>query len=198
MAFAQRHGPHNPSWVAAFMNFMIAVPCLTLAANVVATTLVLWRICTYYFTVKKLERFEGGPDVQEMHGGAQYYRLLIIIIESGGMYCLTWLLLLSFEFAGSPAVHICLSIIGQLTGIYPTLIIVLVSLNLTQDNVQVLNDTGIEFGRGTMRLSTFSRTVNFTSTHDSHGLNGSSSGGDCDTGIAITTEDGGQCVTDIT
>jgi hypothetical protein len=44
MAFAQHHGPHNPKWVAAFMNFMIAVPCLTLAANVVATGLVLWRI----------------------------------------------------------------------------------------------------------------------------------------------------------
>jgi hypothetical protein len=153
MAFAQRHGPHNPSWVAAFMKFMIAVPCLTLAANVVATTLVLWRIwcvqetsliliqcgptlignfsSTYYFTVKKLERFEGGPDVQEMHGGAQYYRLLIIIIESGGMYCLTWLLLLSFEFAGSPAVHICLSIIGQLT--------VRLLFTFTMDNVDRLN-----------------------------------------------------------
>lgn len=74
----------------------------------------------------------------------------------------------------------------------------LVSLNLTQDHVQGLNDTGIEFGRGTVQLSTFSRTVNFTSAHDSHSLDGRSSGGDCETGIAVTTEDGGQCVTDMT
>jgi hypothetical protein len=75
---------------------------------------------------------------------------------------------------------------------------VLVSLNLTQDHVQGLNDTGIQFGGSTLQLSTFSRTVNFTSAHDSHGLGGSSSGGNCEIGIAVTTEDGGQCVTDIT
>ena len=45
----------------------------------------------------------------------QYRRLLKIIIGSGALYCLAWLLLLGFSASGSPVAHILLSIIGQLT-----------------------------------------------------------------------------------
>ena len=42
-------------------------------------------------------------------------RLLKILIESGGMYCLTWLILLCLVLTGSMASHIFLTIVGQLT-----------------------------------------------------------------------------------
>jgi hypothetical protein len=49
------------------------------------------------------------------HGGTRYHRLMKIIIESGGMYCLTWLILLCLVLSGSTAMHVFISIIGQLT-----------------------------------------------------------------------------------
>jgi hypothetical protein len=45
----------------------------------------------------------------------RYHRLLKILIESGGMYCLTWLILLCLIVTGSDAAHVFLGIIGQLT-----------------------------------------------------------------------------------
>jgi hypothetical protein len=65
---------------------------------------------------------------------------------------------------------------------------VLVSLNLTHDHWDVLSgqsNSGIQFDRGAMQLSSFSRTVSFTVAHNSSGLGGG--GGDCEAGIAITT-----------
>lgn len=37
------------------------------------------------------------------HVGVRYRRLLKILIESGGMYCLTWLILLCLNVTNSPA-----------------------------------------------------------------------------------------------
>jgi hypothetical protein len=48
-------------------------------------------------------------------GGERYHRLLKILIESGGMYCLTWLVLLCLVVTGSPTERIFMSIISQLT-----------------------------------------------------------------------------------
>ena len=68
-----------------------------------------------YFTANKVERLGGRSDAPVIQGTAQYHRLLLIIIESGGMYCLTVLLFLCFVVTGSPAKHITFSILGQLT-----------------------------------------------------------------------------------
>jgi hypothetical protein len=55
---------------------------------------------------------------------------------------------------------------NRVQGIYPTLIIVLVSLNLTQERVQgPAIDTGIKFNSGVAPDTTFSRTVSFTLGH---------------------------------
>lgn len=47
--------------------------------------------------------------------GAQCHRLLKVIIESGGMYCVTWLILLCLVLTNSIFSHIFLSIVAQLT-----------------------------------------------------------------------------------
>ncbi|KAI0301624.1 hypothetical protein B0F90DRAFT_1817086 [Multifurca ochricompacta] len=186
MAFAQSRASTDPNYLTLFEKSMIVLPCLTLATNVAATTLVLWRVCALHFSMKKLEHHGTAAS----HGTVQYRRLLKILIESGGLYCLTWLLLLCFILSGSPAAHVCLSIIGQLTGIYPTLIIVLVSLNLTQDHIQgPVVDTGIKFDRNAVANSTLTRTVSFTLAHASR----NPYDGDGEVGVALVTGDGAEC-----
>jgi len=48
-------------------------------------------------------------------GGVRYRRLLKILIESGGLYCLTWLILLCLVLKHSTAQHVFCSILGPLT-----------------------------------------------------------------------------------
>lgn len=69
--------------------------------------------------MKRAERFDGlagfaGSSIIGK-GGVRYRRLLKVLIESGGMYCLTWLILLCLNATRSSASHIFFSIIGQLT-----------------------------------------------------------------------------------
>jgi hypothetical protein len=64
--------------------------------------------------MRRAERLDGISSLIGQ-GGARYRRLLKILIESGGMYCLTWLILLCLILTESKAQHIFLSIIGQLT-----------------------------------------------------------------------------------
>jgi hypothetical protein len=64
--------------------------------------------------MRRAERLDGlGSLIGQ--GGTRYRRLLKILIESGGMYCLTWLILLCLILTGSMASHVFLTIIGQLT-----------------------------------------------------------------------------------
>ena len=134
MAFSQARAFHDKDYGTVFQKFIIALPSLTLATNVVATSLVLSRVLYgVYFVLAQCA--PGGwltclsalqvsmkraqrPDHLNFtigHGGARYRRLMKIIIESGGMYCLTWLILLCLVLSGSTAMHVLLSIIGQLT-----------------------------------------------------------------------------------
>ncbi|KAI0250684.1 hypothetical protein BJV78DRAFT_547753 [Lactifluus subvellereus] len=198
MASAQRHGPSNPDWVAVFMKSMIVLPCLTLATNVASTTLVLWRVYALNSTMRKVERLEANPNVPPAaYRSVQYHRLLKIIIESGALYCITWTLLLGFIASGSPVSHVVLSVVGQLTGIYPTLIIVLVSLNLTHDHVQGQADSRIKFDGNTIPMTTFTRTISFSAAHNSYGLGSSSGGSNSGAGPMIATGGGEECVVDI-
>ncbi|KAF8496499.1 hypothetical protein F5888DRAFT_391838 [Russula emetica] len=113
-AFAQSRAYHEPNFAAAFEKTMIALPSLTLATNVAATSLVLSRIFALHIMMRRAERLDGlGSLIGQ--GGTRYRRLLKILIESGGMYCLTWLILLCLILTGSTASHIFLTIIGQLT-----------------------------------------------------------------------------------
>ena len=111
---------------------MIAVPPLTLATNITATALILWRVwCVFLFlapipyglgiyfcsfgVLSALHLSMKHHGVTASHNTGQIRHLLEILIESGGLYCVTWLILLCFILTGSPASHVCLSILGQLT-----------------------------------------------------------------------------------
>jgi hypothetical protein len=56
LAFAQVRASHDPSYANAFQNSMIALPCLTLATNVAATFLVLFRILCAFLICAYLTR----------------------------------------------------------------------------------------------------------------------------------------------
>jgi hypothetical protein len=139
MAFAQVRALQDPGYATAFQKSMIALPSLTLATNLVATSLILSRVlcvfpipslfsflCLFHtgpdrrvvsalqYSIRKAERGHGRGSLIG-HGGVRYHRLLKILIESGGMYCLTWLILLCLIVTGSDAAHVFLGIIGQLT-----------------------------------------------------------------------------------
>ncbi|KAH9048417.1 hypothetical protein EDB84DRAFT_1556872 [Lactarius hengduanensis] len=159
-AVAQSRALADPSYLTVFNIFMIALPSLTLATNVTATALILWRILRA--SIRTVEHHGAVT-----HGTVQLHRLLKILIESGGLYCLTWLLLLCFNLTGYPASHVFLSIIGQLTGIYPTLIIVLVSINLTQDRIQgPVYESAIRFDRNPQ--ASLAHTVSVTLAYGPH------------------------------
>lgn len=64
-----------------------------------------------YFYRKKVERH--GDTV--IHSTGQLGRLIKILIESGGLYSLTWVFLLCLIVTKSPVSHVFLGIIGQLT-----------------------------------------------------------------------------------
>jgi hypothetical protein len=53
MAVAHSQVPADPSYLTAFKKFMIAVPSLTLATNITATALILWRVwCVFLFLAR--------------------------------------------------------------------------------------------------------------------------------------------------
>jgi hypothetical protein len=177
--------------------------------------------------VKRAERLDRlGSLIGQ--GGTRYRRLLKMLIESGGMYCLTWLILLCLIITGSMASHVFLAIIGQLTvsnsgfsgppslgsrlipdvfflltgarqGIYPTLIIVLVSLNLAQDrDTQGPVDTGLKFSPSTVNGPT--RTVSFSLAHAPSSSAAIVNKGDVESGgieLAAEARSGRVCVTKI-
>ncbi|KAI9509300.1 hypothetical protein F5148DRAFT_1283086 [Russula earlei] len=195
LAYAQVRAGYDPYYAAALQKYMIALPSITLATNVSATLLVLSRVVALQLSLRRAERHDRFAPLVGA-GGVRYRRLLKILIESGGMYCLTWLILLCLVLKGSTAQHVFFSIIGQLTGIYPTLIIVLVSLNMTQERVKgTVVDAGIKFrvSSDPAPRSTFTRTVSFTVDHpgDANGADD----GDLETGVRIVS--GARCGDDI-
>jgi len=189
MAFSQVRASHDKLYGDAFQKFIIALPCLTLATNVAATSLVLSRVHALQISVRRTDCPECLNSV--IGHGVRYRRLVKIIIESGGMYCLTWLILLCLVLSRSTVMHVFLSIIGQLTGIYPTLIIVLVSLNTTPDCHVVQGpviDTGIKFENSNVAPET-TRTRTFSYVLGQAGSSGATVG-DVETGGAFDTEAG--------
>ncbi|KAH7873037.1 uncharacterized protein C8R40DRAFT_414280 [Lentinula edodes] len=70
--------------------------------------------------------------VDVLVNGPRYYGALFLVIESGGIYCIAVILVIIFFVQSSNVVIILADMLAHLTGIYPTVIIVLVCLKLTQ------------------------------------------------------------------
>ncbi|KAI0645766.1 hypothetical protein C8Q79DRAFT_715227 [Trametes meyenii] len=95
---------------------------LSLATNVVVTVLIALRVW-YMF------RLGSGSS------NFRYWRVLVIIIESGMIYSVALVCEITLYFLGSNAFYIVYDPIAQLTAITPTMIIVLAAMQLTSSDV---------------------------------------------------------------
>ncbi|PCH40268.1 hypothetical protein WOLCODRAFT_23952 [Wolfiporia cocos MD-104 SS10] len=95
---------------------------LSLATNMVVTGLVALRV--WYIL-----RLSGGT------AGFRYWRILVIIVESGMIYSVALICEVTLYFLGLNSFYIVYDPIGQLTGIVPTMILVLAGLELTTNDV---------------------------------------------------------------
>jgi len=96
---------------------------LSLTTNVVVTALVALRV--WYML-----RLSGGP------ANFRYWRILVIVVESGMIYSVALICEVTLYFLGLNSFYIVYDPIGQLTGIVPTMIIVLAGLQMTTIDVQ--------------------------------------------------------------
>ncbi|KAM5535136.1 hypothetical protein V8D89_011222 [Ganoderma adspersum] len=93
---------------------------LSLVTNVVVTTLIAARI--WFIT-----RESGGAVTSQF----RYTKVLLLVIESAMIYSAALLVEITLYFIGSNAFYIVYDPIAQLTGIVPTMIIVMSALGLT-------------------------------------------------------------------
>ncbi|KAE9401127.1 hypothetical protein BT96DRAFT_856720 [Gymnopus androsaceus JB14] len=118
-------------------NIQTATYCIAVATTLAATILIGIKSWRYRYTTKSLLSWQGGTTKVE--------RVMILLIESGMLYCLFFLvqLLMSISSlnkridakAGSTfALTMFVYMTSEIVGIYPTLIIILVHSNKTMIN----------------------------------------------------------------
>ncbi|TFY83367.1 hypothetical protein EWM64_g652 [Hericium alpestre] len=133
-----------------FAKFSYAFGALTVTTNAFVTAVIAYHTWSAAASLKRHHRF-----IKNVLGiyTNPYRKLLVLLIESGALYCATWvstfsclpgivsgthplteanqLTLIVLLATQSPGIYILNDVTAQLTGIYPTLIIVLVCLELT-------------------------------------------------------------------
>ncbi|OJT13692.1 hypothetical protein TRAPUB_9791 [Trametes pubescens] len=133
---------------------------LSLVTNVVVTTLIAARI---WFTTRETKEFG-------LQSSFRYTKVLVLIVESAMIYSFALIVEITLYFIGSNAFYIVYDPIAQLTGIVPTMIIVMSVLGLTAgdfESAATRRGTGPGAGAATTHMSTMrfehGRTVTFTS-----------------------------------
>jgi len=114
---------YHSAFAPALVRWNGSLFSLSLATNIVVTGLVALRAW-------HLLRLSGGV------AGFRYWRILVIVIESGMIYSIALICEVTLYFLGLNSFYIVYDPIGQLTGIVPTMIIVLAGLSLTSNDVQ--------------------------------------------------------------
>ncbi|KAI0068049.1 hypothetical protein BV25DRAFT_1911078 [Artomyces pyxidatus] len=107
-------------WIVSWMVSNVAM-------NAAATGVV-----TYFAWLYRDVRRTLGPSASRPH-----FILFLLVIESGSLYCCTFAVLLILFTLGIDGAYILNHMIPQLTGIYPTLIIVLICLKLTRGDITI-------------------------------------------------------------
>ncbi|KAI0054231.1 hypothetical protein BV25DRAFT_1782085, partial [Artomyces pyxidatus] len=92
----------------------------TLATNVCATLLIAYKAWHYRVAVK--------AHLNEDNAATKVEKILALLVESGVVYCVMWILyvLAAFRIFPNPGPSIMDGIMVQVSGIYPTVIIILV------------------------------------------------------------------------
>ncbi|KAI0056933.1 hypothetical protein BV25DRAFT_1920576 [Artomyces pyxidatus] len=122
----------------------------TLGTNVVATSLIAYKAWRHRAFIR--ENLIGLSSVTKVQ------KILALLVESGIIYCIVWIFYLLASFRVFPAVGFAVmdSIMVQIAGIYPTIIIVLVSLQKSHCEEYSRYDVGetLRFATAPGRTST--------------------------------------------
>ncbi|KAH8822290.1 hypothetical protein DL96DRAFT_1620639 [Flagelloscypha sp. PMI_526] len=100
--------------------------CSVLITNVLCTGLISWKVALHHRALSK-----AGLG----HLASTYRWIALIICESGALYLAAWILFILFAVIDHPAILTITDMLAQLTGIVPTLVVVLVSMKA--DSVSV-------------------------------------------------------------
>ncbi|KAF7791658.1 hypothetical protein EIP86_002680 [Pleurotus ostreatoroseus] len=107
------YDPNTTMWVEIF-------GAVTFSANLYAIGIIAFKAWEH-------ERALNGVWFRE----GRFHRALLIVIESGAVYCLTLVIIMILIAAGDDfGVVIVIDILAHLTGIYPSIILVLVAAKL--------------------------------------------------------------------
>ncbi|KAK0430688.1 hypothetical protein EV421DRAFT_244984 [Armillaria borealis] len=105
----------------------IATMMLTTMTNLFATSLIAYRTWSHHRLLRSLTGKSGIVQLCKPNG------ILALLIESGVFYCCTWLATIIIFVTTNNGINLMLDVLSQLTAIYPTLIIILVSMRSTLD-----------------------------------------------------------------
>ncbi|KAI9433492.1 hypothetical protein H4582DRAFT_983858 [Lactarius indigo] len=123
-----------------FGPLIMVVP--TLGTNLVSTGLIAWKAWQHRVSVRK--------HLGEGSGSVRVERAFALLIESGFIYCCLWILYLisAFHVIPPPAFIIMNHVLVFVSGLYPTLIIILVAMQKSPIEYYSTYSTRIQFVRG--------------------------------------------------
>ncbi|KAH9032244.1 hypothetical protein EDB85DRAFT_1260126 [Lactarius pseudohatsudake] len=114
----------------------------SLGTNILSTGLIAWKAWKRRLLVKKyLVTGAGSVSVE---------RFLALLIESGFLYCIPWILYLisTFGVIPDPGFTVIDDVLVFISGIYPTLIIILVAMQKSPVEHYSTHSTGMQFVGG--------------------------------------------------
>ncbi|KAH9007672.1 hypothetical protein EDB84DRAFT_1572647 [Lactarius hengduanensis] len=112
----------------------------TLATNLVSTGLIAWKAWQHRISV--------GKYLGEGNGSVRTERILALLIESGFIYCCLWVLYFLSTFGVISGFVVMEHVLLFVSGLYPTLIIILVAMQKSPIEYYSTYPTGMQFATG--------------------------------------------------
>ncbi|KAH9052597.1 hypothetical protein EDB87DRAFT_1692128 [Lactarius vividus] len=116
----------------------------TLATNLVSTGLIAWKAWKRRVSVGKYLCNGNGSG----NGSVRAERILALLIESGFIYCCLWVFYLLSTFGVISGFTVMEHVLLFVSGLYPTLIIILVAMQKSPIEYYSTYSTGMQFKTG--------------------------------------------------
>ncbi|KAH8993717.1 hypothetical protein EDB92DRAFT_376798 [Lactarius akahatsu] len=113
----------------------------TLGTNLVSTGLIAWKAWQHRVSVKK--------HLGEANGSVRVDRVFALLVESGFIYCCVWIVYLisAFNLMPAPGFTVMDDVLLFVSGLYPTLIIILVAMQKSPVEYYSTHSTRMQFAR---------------------------------------------------
>ncbi|TBU52727.1 hypothetical protein BD310DRAFT_952553 [Dichomitus squalens] len=115
--------PGQEVYDADITSWFLAFGVLTCISNIYCVV----AISDARATFRNMRQYSRGMVIR----GGKYHSALLIIVESGVLYCVVLIITVILFASDNNGVYVIADMLSHLTGIYPTVIIVLVSLKMT-------------------------------------------------------------------